>query len=121
MPLKQASRKRFLAVMRNPAWICLIWFGMTAGVSLLATPVRFTAPTITRPIALDDQIREASDTRRDNKDKNPVHVSSGAKDMHDQPELEQIYQSAKGHYPSTCRRLPALVSVTDICIERKPR
>jgi hypothetical protein len=26
---------------------------MTAGVSLLATPVRFTAPTVTRPIALD--------------------------------------------------------------------
>ena len=53
MPLKQRSRKWFLAVMRNPAWICLIWFGMTAGVSLLATPVRFSAPTITRPIALD--------------------------------------------------------------------
>ncbi len=26
---------------------------MTAGVSLLATPVRFTAPLITRPVALD--------------------------------------------------------------------
>jgi hypothetical protein len=26
---------------------------MTAGVSLLATPVRFTAPSITRPVALD--------------------------------------------------------------------
>jgi len=26
---------------------------MTAGISLLATPVRFTAPTITRPVALD--------------------------------------------------------------------
>ena len=38
---------------RNPAWICFTWFGMTAGVSLLATPVRFTADTITRPIALD--------------------------------------------------------------------
>ncbi len=53
MPRKRASRKRFLAVVRNPAWICLIWFGMTAGVSLLATPVRFSAPTITRAIALD--------------------------------------------------------------------
>ena len=39
--------------MQNPAWICLIWFGMTAGVSLLATSARFSAPTITRPIALD--------------------------------------------------------------------
>jgi len=53
MLLKQASRKWFLAVIRNPAWVCLIWFGMTAGVSLLATPVRFSASTITRPIALD--------------------------------------------------------------------
>jgi hypothetical protein len=26
---------------------------MTAGISLLATPVRFSAPTITRPVALD--------------------------------------------------------------------
>ena len=53
MPLKQASRKCILAVIQNPAWVCLIWFGMTAGVSLLATPVRFSASTITRPIALD--------------------------------------------------------------------
>ena len=53
MPLKQASRKWFLAAIRNPAWVCLIWFGMTAGVSLLATPVRFSASTITRPVALD--------------------------------------------------------------------
>jgi hypothetical protein len=53
MPLKRSSRKRILAVIQNPAWICLVWFGMTAGVSLLATPVRFSAPTITRPVALD--------------------------------------------------------------------
>lgn len=37
----------------NPAWICFTWFGMTAGVSLLATPAKFMAPTITRPVALD--------------------------------------------------------------------
>jgi len=37
----------------NPAWVCFTWFGMTAGVSLLATPVRFTAPTVTRAIGLD--------------------------------------------------------------------
>lgn len=53
MPVKQASRKRILRLVRNPAWVCLIWFGMTAGVSLLATPVRFSAATITRPVALD--------------------------------------------------------------------
>ena len=37
----------------NPAWISFAWFGMTAGVSLLATPLRFGADTITRPVALD--------------------------------------------------------------------
>lgn len=47
------SRKYIMAVLRNPAWISFIWFGMTAGVSMLATPVRFSAATITRPIALD--------------------------------------------------------------------
>ena len=39
--------------LRNPAYVCFIWFGMTAGISLLETPVRFTAPTLTRPVALD--------------------------------------------------------------------
>lgn len=43
----------FGSVIRNPGWICLIWFGMTAGVSMLATPIRFTAETLTRPVALD--------------------------------------------------------------------
>ncbi len=37
----------------NPAWVCFLWTGMTVGVSMIATPARFTAGTITRPIALD--------------------------------------------------------------------
>ena len=37
----------------SPAWVCFTWFGMTAGVSLLATPVRFTAPMIDRATAID--------------------------------------------------------------------
>ena len=37
----------------NPAWICFVWFGMTAGISLLATPVRFATPSLSRPVALD--------------------------------------------------------------------
>jgi len=53
MHLKLESWKRISAVIRNPAWVCLIWFGMTAGISLLATPLRFSASTITRPVALD--------------------------------------------------------------------
>ena len=40
-------------VFKNPAWICFTWFGMTAGISLLATPVRFTVESMTRPVALD--------------------------------------------------------------------
>lgn len=42
-----------MAALKNPAWISFTWFGMTAGVSMLATPARFSATTITRPIALD--------------------------------------------------------------------
>ena len=45
--------KALSRALRNPAYVCFIWFGMTAGVSLLATPIRFTAPLITRPVALD--------------------------------------------------------------------
>ena len=37
----------------SPAWVCFLWTGMTVGVSMIATPVRFTAASITRPVALD--------------------------------------------------------------------
>ena len=37
----------------NPGWLCFVWFGMTAGISLLEAPVRFSAPTLTRAVALD--------------------------------------------------------------------
>lgn len=37
----------------NPAWVCFLWVGVTVGISMIATPVRFTATSITRPIALD--------------------------------------------------------------------
>ncbi|MDP6992991.1 MAG: hypothetical protein QGF87_01435 [Woeseiaceae bacterium] len=47
------QRKRMLAIIRNPGWVSLIWLGMVLGVSILSTPIRFTATTITRPIALD--------------------------------------------------------------------
>lgn len=53
MPDKSEQRNCVMAILRNPAWVCLIWFGMTAGVSLLATPLRFSASTLTRPVALD--------------------------------------------------------------------
>lgn len=37
----------------NPAWVCFLWAGMTVGVSMIATPVRFTVSSMTRPVALD--------------------------------------------------------------------
>ena len=45
--------QRFRNALINPAWVCFLWTGITIGVSMIATPVRFTAETITRPIALD--------------------------------------------------------------------
>jgi len=45
--------RRIRNAILNPAWICFLWVGITVGISLIATPVRFTTPSITRPIALD--------------------------------------------------------------------
>jgi hypothetical protein len=53
MPEVTKSLKEFARMLKNPAWLCFVWFGMSAGISLLETPVKFTAPTITREIALD--------------------------------------------------------------------
>lgn len=49
MPVPHRIRNAIL----NPAWICFLWVGMTVGISMIATPVRFTAASITRPVALD--------------------------------------------------------------------
>ncbi len=46
-------RRTLARAVGNPAWVCFLWFGMTAGIVLLATPLRFTAQSITRPVALD--------------------------------------------------------------------
>jgi hypothetical protein len=53
MPDLSKSLKHYADRLKNPAWLSFIWFGMTAGISLLETPVKFTAPTITREVALD--------------------------------------------------------------------
>lgn len=47
-PLKGLYRKLI-----NPAWVCFVWFGMTAAISLLEAPVKFTAPALSREAALD--------------------------------------------------------------------
>lgn len=53
MPVNHWSLKGFKASVLSPAWLCFVWFGITAGISLLEAPVKFTAPTISREIALD--------------------------------------------------------------------
>lgn len=44
---------RIRATILNPAWVCFLWVGLSVGITMIATPVRFTAVTITRPVALD--------------------------------------------------------------------
>ncbi|MGH8166922.1 MAG: hypothetical protein ACREQ1_06755, partial [Woeseiaceae bacterium] len=53
MPGGSEILKRYGRSLKNPAWVSFIWFGMSAGISLLETPVKFTAPTVTREVALD--------------------------------------------------------------------
>jgi len=45
--------QRIRNALLSPAWVCFTWLGMTVGVSMIATPVRFSAASITRPVALD--------------------------------------------------------------------
>jgi len=49
----QTMAARIRAALSNPGWICLTWFGMTAGVSLLAVPAQFGAPAASRAVSLD--------------------------------------------------------------------
>ena len=53
MPVNTAALKAFGHAIANPAWPCFAWFGMTAGISLLESPARFTADTLSRAAALD--------------------------------------------------------------------
>ena len=50
---RQFVKQCMMRALRNPAWIAFTWFGMTAGISLLATPARFAAATASRPAVLD--------------------------------------------------------------------
>jgi len=49
----QTLAARIRVALSNPGWVCLAWFGMTAGVSLLAVPAQFGAPSATRAVSLD--------------------------------------------------------------------
>ncbi len=43
----------FKEILLSPAWVCFIWFGMTAGNAFIATPARFRAPMIARSDAME--------------------------------------------------------------------
>ena len=51
--INQATKARIRNALGNPGWVCLAWFGMTAGVSLLAVPAQFAAPAASRAVSLD--------------------------------------------------------------------
>ena len=51
--LNKTTTARIRAAFSNPGWVCLTWFGMTAGVSLLAVPAQFGASAATRAVSLD--------------------------------------------------------------------
>jgi len=48
--MTSAPDRRIDAVIQPFAWV---WMGIVIGVSFLATPIKFTADSITRPVALD--------------------------------------------------------------------
>ncbi|MCI0517396.1 MAG: hypothetical protein L0Y45_06140 [Woeseiaceae bacterium] len=53
MPVNRAALKALMRAFANPAWPSFTWFGMTAGISLLESPARFSADTLSRAAALD--------------------------------------------------------------------
>lgn len=53
MPVVTEKLKALARPLRQPAWLAFVWFGLTAGISLLEAPVKFTTPTLTRSVALD--------------------------------------------------------------------
>lgn len=44
---------KVLNKLKNPAWLCFSWFGISLGVAGIATPVRFATPSLSREVAAD--------------------------------------------------------------------
>lgn len=53
MPANKMWLKALGRAAGHPAWLCFTWFGLTAGISLLESPARFTASALSREAALD--------------------------------------------------------------------
>ncbi len=44
---------KLMKKIRNPAWLCFSWFGISLGIAGIATPVRFATPSLSREVAAD--------------------------------------------------------------------
>lgn len=53
MPSSTAKLKAIARYFGNPGWLCFLWFGLAAGMSLLAVPAVFNADSLGRAEALD--------------------------------------------------------------------
>lgn len=51
--MKSELLKDLKSSLRNPAWLCFLWVGMTAGISFISVPAVFTADLLSRPEMLD--------------------------------------------------------------------
>ncbi len=51
--INQTKTARIRAALSNPGWVCLTWFGITAGVSLLTVPVLLSSAVASRAVSLD--------------------------------------------------------------------
>ncbi len=51
--MKSEFLKDLKSSVRNPAWLCFLWVGMTAGISFIGVPAVFTADLLSRPETLD--------------------------------------------------------------------
>ena len=50
--MNRQNLKDLMTDLRNPAWVCFLWIGLTVGISFVAIPEIFTAPSVARPQAL---------------------------------------------------------------------
>ena len=53
MPANKLLPKGLTRALASPAWVSFVWFGMTAGISLLEAPARFSTDSLSRAAALD--------------------------------------------------------------------
>jgi hypothetical protein len=53
MPVNKAALIALGRKIANPSWLCFIWFGLTAGISLLESPARFATASLSHAAAID--------------------------------------------------------------------